>query len=146
MKSLVEMLSINKTLTVPDISYNNIGPDGCQYLADCQNISLSELIMSNCKLGVSEADKIGKMIYYNKTISSVNLGCNEIGNNVVKKLVRQLRGNTTIKHLDLCDNGITVIGAKRLKGLLTTHCSSLNNINLSGNPLGDRHYLTITNN
>ena len=134
MKSLGEMLSINKTLTVLDISSNDIRPDGCQYLADCRNISLSKLIMSG---GVSRADKIGEMIHYNKSISYVNLGWNSIGDNGVEKLVGQLRGNTTLKHLDLWGNGISVIGAKHLKGLLTTHCSSLNNIELSCNPLGD---------
>ena len=137
MKSLGEMLSINKTLTVLDISSNDIGPDGCQYLADCRNISLSKLIMSGCKLSVSGADKIGETICYNKAISSVDLGNNNIGDSGVQKLVGQLRGNTTLKHLDLWKNGITVIGAKHLKGLLTTHCSSLNNIELSRNPLGD---------
>jgi len=137
MKSLVEMLSINKTLTVLDISNNDIEPDGCQYLADCRNISLSKLIMIYCKLGVSGADKIGEMISYNKSISSVNLGDNEISDKGVEKLVGHLRGNTTLKHLNLSNNGITVIGANHLKGLLTTHCSSLNNIELSCNPLGD---------
>jgi len=137
MKLLVDMLSINKTLSVLNISYNHIGPVGCQYLADCRNISLSKLIMYGCKLGVSGADKIGKMICYNKTISSVHLSSNKIGDNGVEKFVGQLRGNATLKDLDLSDNGITVIGAKHLKGLLTTHCSSLNNIELSDNPLGD---------
>ena len=136
MKSLGKMLSINKTLTVLDISYNDIGSDGCQYLADCRNISLSELIMSHCKLGVSGADKIGEMIHYNRSISSVDLSSNDIGDNGVEKLVGQLRGNTTLKHLNLRVNGITVIGAKHLKGLLTTR-SSLNKIELSYNPLGD---------
>ncbi|XP_065909474.1 protein NLRC3-like [Dysidea avara] len=133
MKSLGEILSINKTLTVLDISYTDIGSDGCQYLADCRNISLSELIMTSCKLGVSGADKIGQMIHYNKAISSVHLDWNEIGDNGVEKLVGQFY--TTLKHLNLRSNGIGAIYLN--KGLLTTHCSSLCNIELSGTPLGD---------
>ena len=54
----------------------------------------------------------------------------------MEKLVGQLRGNITLKHLNLRNNGITVIGAKHLKGLLTT--TSVNNIELSCNPLGDK--------
>ena len=136
-KSLGEILSINKTLTVLNISYNDIGPDGCQHLANCRNISLSDLVIHNCQLGDSGADKIGEMIRYNKAISSVNLADNQIGDYGVEKLVGQLRGNTTLKHLNLWDNGITVVGAAHLKELLTAHCSSLNDINLSCNPLGD---------
>ena len=109
MKSLGEMLSINKTLTVLDISGNAIGPDGCQYLADCRSICLSKLIMWNCQLGDSGADKVGEMIHYNKAISSVHLGGNKIGDYGVEKLVGQLTGNTTLKHLNLMMNGITVI-------------------------------------
>jgi len=137
MKSLGEMLSINKTLTVLDISRNAIGSDGCQYLADYRNVSVSKLMMYGCQIGDSGADKVGEMIRYNKAISSVDAGANKIGDYGVGKLVKQLGSNTTLKHLNLRNNGITVVGAKNLKGLLTVHCSSINDIDLSSNPLGD---------
>ena len=137
MQSLWQMLTINKTLTLMDISGNDIGPDGCEYLANCRNISLSKLIMDNCKLGVSGADNIGKMLCHNKSITSVDLGHNSICDDGVKKLVEYLKFNKTIKHLGLWDNKITTSGAEYLKELFCLNCTTVNNIQLSDNPLRD---------
>ena len=106
MQSLGQILTSNSALGVMDISYNDIGPDGCQYLADCSNISLNELRMSRCKLGVGGADKIGIMLC-RSSIISVDLGKNSIGDVGVEKLVEHLKSNEIIKHLGLWDNGIT---------------------------------------
>ena len=136
MQSLGQMLTSNNTLSVMDISYNDIGPDGCQYLADCRNISLSKLMMRGCKLGVSGADKIGEMLYYNKSITYVDLGGNEISDDGIEKLAKHLESNTTLKHLGLWNNNITSNGANHLKELFSSnHC--IDNIVLSHNPLED---------
>jgi len=137
MQSLVQMLTSNNTLSVMDISYNDIGPDGCQYLANCRNISLNKLTMRWCKLGVSGADKIGKMLYHNKSITFVDLGNNSIGDNGVKKLVQHLKSNKTIKHLGLSVNDITSNGANYLSKLFSLNHSTVNSIELSDNPLKD---------
>ena len=137
MQSLWHMLTINNTLTLMDISNNDIGSDGCEYLADCRNISLSKLIMDNCKLGVSGADKIGEMLYHNKSITSIGLGHNSICDDGVKKLVEYLKFNKTIKHLGIWDNKITSSGAKYLKELFCLNHTTVNNIQLSDNPLKD---------
>ena len=91
--------------------------------------------MENCKLGISGAEKIGYMVYHNATITSINLGANGIGDDGVERLVQQLRDNTTLEHLDLHRNNITDVGAKYLQEFLAS--SSLNNIELSYNPLGN---------
>ena len=97
-QSLGLMLTSNNTLSVMDISSNDIVPD---YITDWRNISLNKLIMSNCKLGVSGADKVGKMLYHSKSITFVNLANNNIGDDGVEKLVQHLKSNKTIKHLGL---------------------------------------------
>ena len=84
MQSLGQMLTCNNTLSVINISGNYIGPDGCQYLADCRNISLKWLIMNECMLGVSGADSIGKMLCYNKSIIAVDLGENSLSDDGVE--------------------------------------------------------------
>ena len=137
MQSLWQMLTINNTLRVMDISGNDIGSDGCEYLADCGNISLNKLIMDNCKLGVSGADKIGKMLYHNKSITSIGLGHNSICDNGVEKLVEYLKFNKTVKHLGLWDNKITSSGANHLKELFCLNHTTVNNIQLNDNPLKD---------
>ena len=136
MQSLGHMLTSNNTLSVLDISFNDIGPDGCEYLADCRNISLNKLIMNKCNLGVSGADKIGKILC-NNSIASVTLGYNGIGDVGVEKLVEYLKCNKTIKHLDLLDNDITSNGAIHLRKLFSLNHTTVNSIELDKNPLED---------
>ena len=136
MQSLGQMLTSNNTLSVMDISYNDIGPDGCQYLADCRNISLNKLIMCRCGLGVSGADKIGIMLCHS-SITYVDLGYNSIGDVGVEKLIEHLKTNKTIKHLGLYDNDITSNGAYHLRKLFSLNHTTVNSIELSRNPLKD---------
>ena len=133
-QSLGLMLTSNNTLSVMDVNGNDIVPD---YITDWRNISLNKLIMISCKLGVSGADKIGKMLYHNKSITSVNLASNSIGDEVVKKLVEYLKSNKTIKHLSLWDNNITSNGANHLSKLFSLNHTTVNSIELSDNPLKD---------
>ena len=135
MQSLGQMLTSNNTLSVMDISDNDIGPDGCQYLADCRNISLKKLIISRCKLGASGADSIGIMMCHNKSITSVDLGDNSIGDDGLEKLVEHLKPKTT-EHLALQNNNITSDGANHLKRLLSIN--HLNSIELGKNLLKDK--------
>ena len=136
MQSLGQMLTSNSTLSVMDISGNDIGPDGCQYLADCRNISLSKLKMSGCKLGVSGADKIGIMLCHS-SITYVDLNSNSIGDVGVEKLVEHLKFNKTIKHLGLWGNDITINGASHLRKLFSLNHTTVNSIQLYRNPLKD---------
>ena len=90
MQSLGQMLTSNNTLSVMNISDNDIGPDGCQYLANFRNISLNKLIMWGCGLGVSGADKIGIMLCHS-SITYIDLGYNSIGDVGVEKFVEHLK-------------------------------------------------------
>ena len=139
LKLFSEMLANNETLTILDISHNEIGPDEYQYFAGCRcTCPLRKLIISDCQLGVEGADKFGEMLHYNKSITCVYLSNNNIGNNGVQKLAERLRGNATLQHIDLYNNGITAIGARYLKELIDSHQSTLNSIEISYNPLGDK--------
>ena len=131
---LAQMLTINNTLSVMDISGNHIA---AQYITEWRDISLNKLIMYNCKLGVSGADKIGKMLYHNKSITAVNLGSNKIGDEGVEKLIEHLKSNKTIKNLGLQDNNITSNGANHLSKLFSLNHTTVNSIQLSDNPLKD---------
>ena len=136
MQSLGQMLTSNNTLSIMDISNNDIGPDGCQYLADWRNISLNKLIMSSCNFGVSGADKIGIMLCHN-SITSIELDNNSIGDIGVEKLVEHLKSNKIIKHLGLWHNNITSNGASHLRKLFSLNHTTVNSIELGRNPLKD---------
>ena len=133
-QSLGQMLTSNNTLSVMDISRNDIAP---QYITEWRDVSLNKLIMTNYRLGVSEADKIGKMLYHNKSVTSVDLGDNIIGDEGVEKLIEHLKSNKTIKHLGLCNNNITSNGANHLSKLFSLNHTTVNSIELSNNPLKD---------
>ena len=133
-QSLGQMLTSNNTLSVMDISGNDIAP---QYITEWRDISLNKLIINHCKLGVSGADKIGKMLYHNKSITSVDLGSNRIGDEGVEKLVEHLKSNKTIKYLGLPDNNITSNGAIYLSKFLSLNHTTVNSIQLGRNPLKD---------
>ena len=137
MQLLGQSLSNNNTLSVLDISSNSIGPVGCQHLANVRNISLSELMMGRCGVGVEGADHIGKMLLHNKSITTIDLSNNHIKDDGVKMLLKHLIINTTLKHLDLHDNGITSIGAGHLSKLFTCNPCTVNNIILNDNLLED---------
>ena len=134
MQSLAQMLTSNNTLSVMDISHNDMVG---HYITDWRNISLNKLIMTNCELGVSGADNIGKMLYHNKSITSVDLTHNSIGDEGVEKLVEHLKFNKTIKHLGLWNNNITSNGANHLSKLFSLNHTTVNSIELDENPLKD---------
>ena len=129
-----QMLTSNNTLSVMDIGGNDIAP---QYITEWRDVSLNKLRMNHCKLGVSGADKIGKMLYHNKSITSVDLGSNSIGDEGVEKLVEHLKSNKTIKHLGLSSNNITSNGAVYLSKLFSLNHTTVNSIELGRNPLKD---------
>ena len=135
-QSLGLMLTSNYTLSVMDISGNDIVPDH-DYITDWRNISLNKLIVRGCKLGVSGADKVGKMLYHNKSITSIDLGRNSIGDEGVEKLVEHLKSNKTIKYLGLGSNDITSNGANHLSKLFFLNHTTVNSIELGNNPLKD---------
>ena len=135
MQSLGQMLASNCTLTVLDVSGNDIKAAN---FTDWRNISINKLMIEDCKLGVDGADKVGKMLYSNKSITSVDLGRNSIGDKGVEKLVEHLKSNNSIKHLNLQYNDITSDGANHLRKLFSTNHTTVDSIDLSYNLLKDQ--------
>ena len=69
------------------------------------------------------------MLYHNKSITSVDLGNNSIGDDGLEKLVEYLKSKAT-EHLGLQNNDITSDGANHLKRLLFINHTSINSIEL----------------
>ena len=139
MQLLGQALTNNNTLSILDISDNeDIGPDGCQHLANVRNTSLSKLLMMECHIEDAGADHIGKMLLHNKSIRSVELTNNYIKDDGVKMLVEHLISNTTLRQLNLAHNFITNIGAGYLVKLFSCNPCKVNDIILDNNPLEDK--------
>ena len=135
---LAHMLTTNSTIKVLDISSNfTIGDMGCHCLAACRNLSLNKLIMGFCDIGDIGVDKIGEMLYHNKSITHIDLGQNKISDDGVKRLVGHLNSHELIDFLDLQRNKVTAVGAHHLKRLLINSHLVFNSLELSYNQLKD---------
>ena len=117
-------------LSIEDIDFSGISICSTNY-----NISLCDIRMTGCNLS-PKIDKIGEMLSQCKSIVSVDLSFNGLGDEGIKKVVKYLQ-NTTIQHLNVSGNDITVVGIDHLRRLITFGPSALTSIVLSHNPLRD---------
>ena len=135
MELLGKMLSSNKTLSILNISDNNIGANGCGCMAKWRKISLNRMIMKKCKIGNIGMDKVGLMLSYNASVEYIDLEKNKISDSGVQKFVGHLSKCNSIKQLILRKNDITDTGADHIVQLFTCSRSSLTRIALSGNKI-----------
>ena len=68
-----QLLTRSTTLRVLDIGSTDIGCEGAACFAGLRNIRLHDLRMARCNLGSAGADKIGEILHYNRSITSVDL-------------------------------------------------------------------------
>ena len=129
---LSQLLCSSSSLNV--LSIENIDLSDISICSTNYNISLCDIRMTGCNLS-PKIDKIGKMLSQCKSIVSVDLSFNGLGNEGIKKLVKYLQ-NTTIQHLNVSGNDITVVGIDHMK-LMTLGPSALTSIVVSRNPLRD---------
>ena len=73
--SISEMIKINHTLQVLDISYNPIGDEGIAAIArTLDNASISKLDVINCNITVTGAKSLAAALKLNRTIKSLIVG------------------------------------------------------------------------
>ena len=120
MEILSQILYYSKTLKVLRIEGFQFGCKGALGLAECRNIVLEDLRLPSCMIRKHGAGAIGKMISCNKSIKSVNLRDNSIGDAGIKAFVHHLQNNCMLQFLNLENNGISEIGAIYLKEIMST--------------------------
>lgn len=120
----------------------NVGVERVCYLGGVLqgNTTLKELDLSANKLGPESVNALVHILNTTQ-ITSINLADNTIGDEGVLVLAEALRGNTTLKHLDLSANNLGPAGAGAIAQMLNT--TKLENIALEGNEIGSEglHYL-----
>ena len=94
--------------------------------------------MTECKLGLVGADKIGEMLYHSGSIVSIDLSSNDIMDSRVVRLVHHVHADSALQHLNLKCNGITAVGVNHLSKSLTSAHPTLTGIELSQNHLNDK--------
>ena len=140
---LSQIFTSKSTLTILDISGTHMSPEGQVCFGNLRNVMIRDLRMARCSLHAAGADSIGKMLYHNPSIMSIDLSGNGIEDSGVERLVYHLNKSNKLQHLALMGNGITAVGANHLRKLIATDQPTLTSIELSGNYLKDDGAYTI---
>ena len=135
MQVLSQLLCSKNSLNVLDVASIFYHPPVC---ITNFNTTPCDLRITGCGLSnTTMIDGVGEMLSYCKSVMSVDLSFNNLGDSGVKKLVNHLKDNATLQHLNLSGNGITAIGIESLRKLITSDPLVLTGIVLSHNPLKD---------
>jgi Ran GTPase-activating protein (RanGAP) involved in mRNA processing and transport len=126
-KNILATLQHNEVLEILDLSGNNI-TDATQILA--LNQSLIVLDLSDNNLEVDGAKSLATSLANNSSLGALYLEKNNLGDDGVITLVQSLKTNKTLFALNLRDNAIGPKGADAIIDLLETN-HSITNIFLS---------------
>ncbi len=142
--SLVQL--INRTLHSLNLSYNAIGDSGAQKLAGgiANTKTLKDLNLAECKIKSYGASFLASAFAVNKSLVSITLSHNAVGGTQAsKRIAYALMRNSSLKHLTVCDCGISE-GIEHFARFLET-TKSLCSLNLSANGISDEGALQLGN-
>ena len=98
--------------------------------AETKSLNLSEK-----QLHHADVKLLAGVIKFNRSLTSANLGGNNIGDDGAKDLSEALKTNSTLKTLELIDNDIGSAGAQSLADMLKVN-RALTTLNLAGCGIG----------
>ena len=151
-----ESLRHNKTITSLDFSHNIIGgarellhktapnfdakghvmPTGGEALASALgfNKTLTELNLGWNQMGPKSASVIGEMLSNNSTLKWLDLGYNSLQDSGVQEIFNNLVYNESLTHLDVSSNQVGPAATSVLGNILREN-ETLIQVNLVGNPI-----------
>ena len=104
-ESIGKMLKANKTLKFLNISNNHIGDVGTTAVVSGiktnTSTALIELNISGCEFHSKGTENIADVLKKNKTLRSLNISKNHIGDNEMSTLAHGIQDNTTLTELDI---------------------------------------------
>lgn len=136
---LSEIIATNKTITLLNLSCNQIGDTSTQYLAKAlgTNKTITSIDLSRNRIGNLGAAHLAQVLQSNKTITSLNLSHNQIGNLGAWHLSIMLKSNNTIASLQLVSNQIGDEGAEHLAKALKSN-NTITSFNLCTNKITEK--------
>jgi Ran GTPase-activating protein (RanGAP) involved in mRNA processing and transport len=153
-KILGNALAKNRFVATLDLCHNNIGDDGAIELAQflkvndtIQNLNLSCNKISDvggiaiASIFIPYANATGAPSQWNRTIWSLNLSGNELGNDALVALCNAAACHRDLTKIDLSNNKIGAVGCKAF--LRSMERNPMTTFLLGGNRIGDegtRHY------
>ena len=136
----LERLYVETNAGITDVGGHDIANAVGDYLLS-KHGSLREFSLTGTSLSNRAGVAFGDAIAVSKTLTSLRLGDNRIGNAGAMQIAKGLRGNTILKVLDLAGNGIHDRGAMALADGLARN-TTLEVLNLQRNCImddGGRH-------
>ena len=122
-----------------DISGNNIGDDGLAHVATdlvAKNTMKILNVMLSRGISVNGAKSLGRALALNSP-QELNISYTSIGDEGVADIATALRTNTKMKVLNVANCGISCKGAESLSIALAARCSSLEQLDIRFNKIGD---------
>ncbi|CAF1326433.1 unnamed protein product [Adineta ricciae] len=114
-----------RTLTTLDLSFNGIGAEGAEQIADAlrTNTILTTLYLNYNRIRAEGAQHFGDALRTNTILTELYLGNNEIGAEGAQHIADALRTNTTLTTLDLGGNRIGAEIARHIADALRRNAS-----------------------
>lgn len=147
MLSLSYALKDNEVLELLNLDNNNIGGEySCYSFGDIlsQNRSLKSISLSGNRIGDKEVVELSKLIVSNPVLENLYLSKNGIGNIGANAIAKALKSNSFLKKLILYENMIDSEGAIPLADSVL-ECKNLRELVLSNNDIGPEGGLAFAN-
>ncbi|KAM4706507.1 NACHT, LRR and PYD domains-containing protein 3-like [Discoglossus pictus] len=139
-KNIQDVITRKKSLTTLDLSGNKLGDSGVKRLCDGlkhPDCALRELRLEECDLTSSCCEDLQDVITTNRSLITLDLSDNKLGDSGVKQLCDGLRHpDCALKELRLDRCNLTLSCCVDLYNVITTN-RSLITLDLSRNKLGD---------
>jgi Ran GTPase-activating protein (RanGAP) involved in mRNA processing and transport len=134
---LCRSLRSNRTIAVLALSYNRINDVGGLYLSDMilRNRGIVKLQLGANDFSPTTAGFFGVALGRNSTLQFLDFSRNHLRAEGIWALAVSLRGNKSLKTLDLRFNRINPTASEMLCDLISE--TAIRTLRLSGNPLGD---------
>ncbi|CAG2220636.1 unnamed protein product [Mytilus edulis] len=133
---LAYSLTMNNTITILDISGNNLGGEGLKHFSRMleENVSITDLDVSYNDLGSKGAILLEQLLSSKSHLKSLNAAGNSFGNDEARCFSEALKQNTNLRQLILSDNNIQEQGGSLLAEALENN-DYLQDLDLSWNQL-----------
>jgi Ran GTPase-activating protein (RanGAP) involved in mRNA processing and transport len=139
-------LKHNATLTILDLSCNDIGDIGGAAIGDAirHNSTLTSIRLGSNNIGAVGASAVADAIRHNSTLTTLNLRSNKFGNHGASLVASALKINSTLMTLDMSDNHIGKAGVFALANAIRNN-SKLMTLDLGQNSIGDAAASALAN-
>lgn len=103
---------------IVNLSRYDIGDEGAKFVAEtltASKIKIKELKLTKCNISDVGASHLFKALEGNSTVSTFNIGGNQLTNKSVEGVVNLLKKNNSIKTLYLTNNEFTVLAKEKIR-------------------------------